>query len=110
LFVGYRAMLARCYCGIGDYHGAARHYRIILETKPSVPVFRSLATCQRLAGQASKARETLEACLREFPHEKGIHLEMAELEAQEANLHEVINELRKEIDTNPDIDRDWKIS
>lgn len=110
LFVGYRAMLAKCYFAVADYHNAARHYEIILTTNPSDLLYRSLAACQRLAGDPGGARKTLLECLEKFPNEKGIHLQIAELESQEGRPDKVTEEIRKEMAVDPEVDQDWRIS
>jgi hypothetical protein len=64
----------------------------------------------RQAGETDRAKEILEGWARECPDEKGVYLQLAELEAQGANYLRVAEYLGREMDRNPAADADWRLS
>jgi tetratricopeptide (TPR) repeat protein len=113
----YRGVLAKCHYCIGHFHDAAEEYNTLLQgegqsgqPKSSARLLASLSRSYRQAGETEHAKEILEQWGREFPDEKGIYLQLAELEAQAANYHRIAEYLRKEIDRNPAVEADWKLS
>src|SRR5439155_5368357 len=80
------------------------------QPKASARLFASLSLSYRQAKETERAKEILERWARESPGEKGVYLQLAELEAQGANYQGVVEYLRKETDRNPAVDTDWKVS
>lgn len=113
----YRAVLSRCYFCIGQFHSAAEQYNALLVTKdrsgpPQVRarLLASLSLSHRLAGEAELAKAILEQWAKEFPEEKGVYMQLAELESQAGNYQRASEYLRNEIERNPAVDSDWKLS
>jgi tetratricopeptide (TPR) repeat protein len=113
----YRAVLGRCHYCTGHFHDAAEQYSALLQTQGQLgqpkahrKLFASLSLSYRQAGETERAKEILEQWAREFPGEKGIYLQLAELEARSANYHRIDECLRKEIERNPAVEEDWKLS
>jgi len=113
----YRAVLWRFHYCVGRFHDAAEQYRALLQSegqsgqpKARARLFASLSLSYRTAGETEHAKDILERWVREFPGEKGVYLQLAELEAQGANYQGVVEYLRKETDRNPAVDTDWKVS
>ena len=113
----YRAALGRCHYCTGHFHDAAEQYSALLQTQGQLgqpkahrKLFASLSLSYRQAGETERAKEALDRWAREFPDEKGVCLQLAELEAQSANYRGVVEYLRKEMDRNPTADEDWRVS
>ncbi len=116
----HRAVLARCYFLTGDSHNAAKEYGSLLSEnldvsglnfKPAV-YMSAAASCREAHDVQSlqSAIEILNKCAEEFPDTKGIHLQIARLQAQDANLPAISESLRKEEDRNPDVGQNWWVS
>jgi tetratricopeptide (TPR) repeat protein len=113
----YRALVGRCHYCTGHFHDAAEQYSALLRTqgqlgqpKASRRLFASLSLSYRQAGETDHAKEILEGWAREFPDEKGVYLQLAELEALGTNYHRIAEYLRKEIEKNPAMEEDWRLS
>jgi tetratricopeptide (TPR) repeat protein len=113
----YRAVLGRCHYCTGRFHDAAEQYGTLLQGQgqsgqPNAGrrLFASLSLSYQQAGETERAKEILERWAREFPDEKGVYLQLAELEAQGTNYHRIAEYLRKEIEKNPAVEEDWKLS
>jgi len=113
----YRAMLARCHYCIGHFHDAAEQYNALSQSqgqsgqpRADRRLFASLSLSYRQAGETERAKQILQRWAREFPGEKGVYLQLAELEARGADYQAVVEYLRKEMDRNPAVDTDWKLS
>lgn len=113
----YRALLGRCHYCSGHFHDAAEQYRTLLQSQgqsgqPEAGrrLFASLSLSYRQAGETDHAKEILEGWARECPDEKGVYLQLAELEAKGANFSRVAEYLRREMDRNPAADDDWRLS
>lgn len=113
----YRAVLGRCHYCTGHFHDAAEQYSALLQSQgqlgqPKVGrrLFASLTLSYRQSGETERAKQILERWARECSDEKGIYLQLAELEAQSANYQGVVEYLRREMDRNPEADTDWRLS
>ena len=113
----YRAVLGGCHYCTGHFHDAAEQYSALLQTKGQLgqpkahrKLFASLRLSYRQAGETERAKEALDRWALEFPDEKGVCLQLAELEAQSANYRGVVEYLHKEMDRNPTADADWRVS
>jgi tetratricopeptide (TPR) repeat protein len=114
----YGPMLARCYFSTGRLHDAAVIYEQAL-TEWAMDgirqgirqwIYESLRTIYQESRLPEKTIELLERWAAEFPDEKGIHMQIAELQAQLANMEAVPISVRKEVERNPEADRDWRIT
>lgn len=110
----YGPMLARCYFLTGRLYDAVMIYeKSLTEWTADVirrRIYESLRFVYRESHLPEKTIELLERWAGEFPDEKGIHMQIAELQAQLGNLEAVPLSLRKEVDRNPEADRDWRIT
>jgi tetratricopeptide (TPR) repeat protein len=113
----YHAVLARCYFSIGRFREAATQYARVLNsqlvTLPPVlrkPFYRSLTAAYRAGGEVEKAIGTLEQLARDLPEEKGIYLQVAELQAEMADFDSMLIAIRKEEERNPEVNRDWRVT
>ena len=110
----YGPMLARCYFSTGRLHDSAVIYEHAL-TEWAIDVIRqwiyeSLRIIYQESDLPEKTIQLLERWAAEFPDEKGLYMQIAELQAQAANLEAVPVSLRKEVERNPEADRDWRIT
>jgi tetratricopeptide (TPR) repeat protein len=110
----YGPMLARCYFSTGRLHDAAVIYEQALTewAKGGIRqwIYESLKMIYQESHLPEKAIALLERWAAEFPDEKGLYMQIAELQAQVANLEAVPISLRKEVERNPEADRDWRIT
>lgn len=122
----YRWILARACFSLGHFHEAASHYHNVLESladhvalhEPYLTLrpflrrtaFESLAECYRHAEETAKVITTLEQFAEEYRDEKGVYLQIAELQAQQSNYDRILQSIRREQDRSPDVDQDWRIS
>ncbi|HEV2521854.1 MAG TPA: hypothetical protein VGT24_05680 [Candidatus Acidoferrales bacterium] len=113
----YRAVLGRCHYCTGHFHDAAEQYSALLQSQGQLGqpragrrLFASLTLSYRQSGETESAKQILERWARECSDEKGVYLQLAELEAQSANYQGVVEYLRREMDRNPATDTDWRLS
>src|SRR5262249_30897799 len=106
----YRSMLAKCFFLTGHFHDAAKQYGSLVQTDPSLHVYKSLALTYRRADEPQKAQKVLDDCAAKFPDEKGIFLTKGEIQAQETDVDGLVDSIRKEFDRNPELEKDWKLS
>jgi len=109
----YWSILARCYFLAGRFHDAAKQYQKILDSRVdfSVPklrlkVYESLVTSYGAAHNTQKQIAALGKWAEEFPDERGIHLRIASMHAQEKDLPACAEALRKEEERNPQVAED----
>ena len=110
----YGPILARCYFSTRRFHDAAGIYEQALTDceKDGIRrwIYESLKIIYQESHLPEKAIALLERWAAEFPEEKGLYMQVAELHAQVANLEAVPISLRKEVERNPEADRDWRIT
>jgi tetratricopeptide (TPR) repeat protein len=69
-------------------------------------LFQTLAKAHALAGQQEKAQAVLQQWAQEYPNDPQVHLNLAELFAQEPNYKEAYEALRKAVDLKPELERE----
>jgi len=113
----YRSILARAFFSTGHYDDASTHYAKLLDFSAHESLFplregiyASLALSYRRANRIEKAIETLERWAAEFPDDRGIYLQIAELRVIQADLPGVSDALRNEIERNPEFESTWWVS
>jgi len=113
----YRAVLARCHSSLGRFREAAAQYAKVLSSQlvtlvPFLkkPVYKALTSVYRAGGELQEAINTLEQWAQDFPEEKGIYLQVAELKAEMGDFDSVLIAIRNEEERNPEADRDWRVT
>jgi len=112
----YNPVLARCWFFAGHPEVAEKFYQAALsiygKASPEFKrwIYESLGLIYEASNQTDKLIQTLERFANDFPAEKGLHLRIAEYRARRGDFEGVPESLRRELDVNPEADRDWKIS
>lgn len=102
-------VLPASYYMLGEYTQAAEEYRRNLpqlsagQNTENVPILRSIALCYKSAGDLSSADSYLQQILKEYPDEKGIRLERAEICRLRADFEGAYLLLREECELDPTI-------
>ncbi len=117
----YEAMLGRCCLELGDFGNAARYLQPLLKRtihfgealgdsrKLRPHLYLQIARCLRAAPQPVEAANTLKAALREYPKDRPLLMEQADLAEQETDYVQALWSLKAAADAHPEMEQDLGI-
>jgi tetratricopeptide (TPR) repeat protein len=115
----YRAMLARCYFAVGEFHNAAVEWKKLHAAGPwpdgelgetlDYLVLLNLASAQELDGATDEAIDTVRSLIERSPQTRGLHARLARLYVKKADYVAAADSLRRECEADPAFGKDYRV-